>query len=62
VAAVVAVAAEVPREEPDRVAELRPRDAQVPAGIGVEGLVRRSEQVEEREAVVSREQLVIPLL
>ena len=35
VTVVAAIAAEVPGEEPDRVAELRPRDAQVPAGISV---------------------------
>ena len=34
----------------------------MPARVGVQGFLRRSEQVEQREAVVSREQLVVPLL
>lgn len=56
---IAVAAAEVTAEELRRVAELRPRDPQVPARIGVQRLVPRAEQVEERQAVGSGEQLVV---
>ena len=52
---IAVAAAEVTAEELRRVAELRPRDPQVPARIGVQRLVPRTEQVEERQAVGSAE-------
>lgn len=52
----------MPAKKLHRVTDLFPRDIRVTARIGVQGLGRRSEQVEEGQAVVSRELLVVPLL
>jgi hypothetical protein len=52
---------QVPDEEPARAVELEGRDVAMAAGVGVQRLLRRPEGIEQREAAVPLDVLVVPL-
>ena len=52
---------EVPGEEPDRAVGLEPGQLLVPARVGVQRLLLRGEGVEQRETLLARDVLVVPL-
>jgi hypothetical protein len=51
----------VPLEEPDRRRRLEARQVHVLPGVDVQRLLRRRERVEQGEAALARDVLVVPL-